>query len=122
MQYLVTTSQSLRLFIIKIFFYIAQVSPPHWPLDCWDCGFESCRGHGCLSLVIVAVFCQVAISAWSGTLVQKSPTECGVPECDRAASIMRWPWSTTGCFAMGGGDGSGRYALFIVTYDNTKIH
>jgi hypothetical protein len=23
------------------------------PLACWDCGFESRRGHGCLSLVIV---------------------------------------------------------------------
>jgi hypothetical protein len=23
------------------------------PLACWDCGFESCRGHGCLSLVNV---------------------------------------------------------------------
>jgi len=22
-----------------------------WPLACWDCGFESCRGHGYLSLV-----------------------------------------------------------------------
>jgi hypothetical protein len=19
-----------------------------WPIACWDCGFESCRGHGCL--------------------------------------------------------------------------
>ena len=25
------------------------------PLDCWDCGFESCRGHGCMSLVSVCV-------------------------------------------------------------------
>jgi len=28
------------------------------PLACWDCGFESHRGHGCLSLVNV-VCCQV---------------------------------------------------------------
>jgi len=28
------------------------------PLACWDCGFESHRGHGCLSLVSV-VCCQV---------------------------------------------------------------
>jgi hypothetical protein len=24
-----------------------------WPLACWDCGFESLRGHGYLSLVSV---------------------------------------------------------------------
>ena len=28
------------------------------PLACWDCGSESRRGHGCLSLVSV-VFCQI---------------------------------------------------------------
>jgi hypothetical protein len=28
------------------------------PLYCWDCGFESHRGHGCLSVVSV-VCCQV---------------------------------------------------------------
>jgi len=22
-----------------------------WPLVCWDCGFESCWGHGCLYLI-----------------------------------------------------------------------
>jgi hypothetical protein len=45
-----------------------------------------------LSLVSF-VCCQVEIlSGWS--LVQRSPTECGVSECDREASIMRWPWPT----------------------------
>jgi hypothetical protein len=29
------------------------------------------------------------------------PTECGVSECDREASLMRWPWPTRG-FAVGG--------------------
>jgi len=24
---------------------------PRWPLACWDCGFESHRGHGSLSVV-----------------------------------------------------------------------
>ena len=33
-------------------------------LACWDCGFESRREYGCLSLVIV-VCCQVQISATS---------------------------------------------------------
>jgi hypothetical protein len=31
------------------------------------------------------------------SLVQRSPTECGVPECDREALIMRRPWPTAGC-------------------------
>jgi hypothetical protein len=37
-------------------------------------------------------------SGWS--LVQRSPTGCGVSECDREASIMRRPWPTRGCHAM----------------------
>jgi len=32
------------------------------PLACWECGFESCRGHGCLSVVSV-VSCQVEVCA-----------------------------------------------------------
>jgi hypothetical protein len=44
------------------------------------------RGHGCLSLVS-AVCCQVEVSATSWSLVQRSPTECGVSNvCDREAS------------------------------------
>jgi hypothetical protein len=34
-------------------------------LTCWDCRFESHRGHGCLSLVSV-VLCQVVVSATRG--------------------------------------------------------
>jgi hypothetical protein len=42
-----------------------------------------------VSLVNV-VCCQVRLSAWGGgSLVQRSPTECGVSECDREASVMR---------------------------------
>jgi hypothetical protein len=57
-------------------------------------------GHGYLSLVIV-VCCQVGLSALGWSLVQRSPTECGVSECDREASIMRRPWLTRGCCVMG---------------------
>ena len=32
------------------------------PLACWDCGFESRRGHVCLSVVSV-VCCHVEVSA-----------------------------------------------------------
>jgi len=34
------------------------------PLACWNCGFESHRGRGCLSVVSV-VCCQVEVSATS---------------------------------------------------------
>ena len=47
---------------------------------CWDRGFESHRGHGCLSVVSV-VCCQVEVSATSWSLVQRSPTECGALLC-----------------------------------------
>jgi hypothetical protein len=55
-------------------------------------------GHGCLSLVCV-VCCQIDVSASGCSLVQRSPTESGVPECDREASIIRRP--TRGCCAIG---------------------
>jgi hypothetical protein len=70
-----------------------------WLLACWDCGFESRLGHGRLSLVSV-LCCQVGVSATGWSLVQRSPTDCGVSKCDRKTSIMRTPWPTRGCCAM----------------------
>ena len=52
---------------------------------CWDCGFESRRRQGCLSLLNV-VCCQVVVSATGRSLVQRSSTECCVPECDLETS------------------------------------
>jgi hypothetical protein len=47
---------------------------------------KSHGGHGYLSLVSV-VCCQVEVSATSWSLVQRSPTVCGVSKkCDREAS------------------------------------
>ena len=40
-------------------------------------GSNPTGGHGCLSVVSV-VCCQVEVSATSRSLVQKSPTDCGV--------------------------------------------
>jgi hypothetical protein len=80
------------------------------PLACWEYGFEYCWGHGCLSLVS-AVYCQVELSASDRSLVQRSPTECGVSECDREASVMRMPWPTRGCWALG----RERVGLFIIS-------
>jgi hypothetical protein len=52
------------------------------PAVCMDVCYECC------------VCCQVEVSATSWSLVQRSPTECGVPECDREASTVRRPWPT----------------------------
>jgi hypothetical protein len=45
------------------------------PLACWDCGFESHRGHGCY--VVSVMCCQVEVCAKDWSLVQRSPTDCG---------------------------------------------
>jgi len=50
------------------------------PIACWDCGFESHRGHGGLSVVSV-VCCQVEVCATGWSLVQRSPTDCDVSLC-----------------------------------------
>jgi hypothetical protein len=55
---------------------------------------------GCLSLVSV-VCCHVESSEAGWSLLQRSPTECGVSECDREALLMRRPWPTTGCCTTG---------------------
>ena len=56
-------------------------------------------GHGRPS-VFNAVCCQLEVSASGWSLVQRSPTECGVPEWDHEASVMLKPWSTWDCRAM----------------------
>jgi len=44
-------------------------------LTCWDCGFESRRGHRCSSLVFVVCY-QVEVSALSLSPVQRSSAVC----------------------------------------------
>ena len=51
------------------------------PHDCWDCGFEYRREHGCLSAVSI-MCCLVEVSVTSRSLVQRSPSHCGA-----------WLWS-----------------------------
>jgi hypothetical protein len=58
-------------------------------------------GYGHVSLVSV-VCCHVEVSASGWSLVQTSPTDCGVSECDREASIMRRPWDTRAVAPWGG--------------------
>ena len=60
------------------------------PQTCWDCGFESPRGHGSVSPVIV-VWNQLEVFAMGRFLVKRSPTECGASECDRETSKMGKP-------------------------------
>ena len=48
------------------------------PLACWDCGFDSRRGHGCLSVVSVVCYKVEEVSVNDRSLVQRSPTECGM--------------------------------------------
>jgi hypothetical protein len=50
---------------------------------------------------VSVVCCQVEFSASHWALIQSSPTECGVSECDREASIMRRPWPNRDCCAIG---------------------
>jgi hypothetical protein len=66
---------------------------------CCDCGFASRRWHWCLSLV--CVMCrQIQFPAMGWSLVQRSPTECGLSECDTAAMIPRRPCLSGGCWAI----------------------
>jgi hypothetical protein len=65
-------------------------------LACWDCGFESLEVYGCVSLVSV-VYCQVEIYASRRSLHQRSPSDCGVSECDGEASSVRRSCTTWSC-------------------------
>jgi hypothetical protein len=49
-------------------------------------------GQECLCECCVC--CQVEVPASGWSLVQRSPTECDVPKCDREASIMWRHWPT----------------------------
>jgi hypothetical protein len=50
---------------------------------------------------VIVVWCQIEVSATGWSLVQRSPTDCGVSECDREASIMRRSRPPRGCRAIG---------------------
>ena len=45
----------------------------------------------------MSLSCECCVSSGRGLCVGlRSPTECGVPECDRESSIVRRPWLTGG--------------------------
>jgi len=70
------------------------------PFACWDSVFESRQVHECLSLSSIGC-CQVEVSSTGRSLVKRTPTKCGVSECDREAPIMRRPWPSSRWCAMG---------------------
>ena len=68
-------------------------------------GTERTSGEEEEEVVVVVV----VVHATGRSLVQRSPTECGVSECDRDASIMRRQSPTGGAVApLGGGRSWGR--------------
>jgi len=66
-----------------------------WPLACWDCGFESSCGHGCLSVVSVVLsgrgLCDGLI-----TRPEESFRLWCVVVCDLEISRMKRPWLALG--------------------------
>ena len=76
---------------VRLFFELTYLSVGLRPLVCWVCGFESYRGHGHLSIVII-VWCQVELI----TRPEEFYRLCCVIECDLETSWMRRPWPTGG--------------------------
>jgi len=58
-----------------------------WTLACFNRGFESRRGHACVSHICLC--CQVEVSASGWSLVQRNPADCGVSECESETSQKR---------------------------------
>jgi hypothetical protein len=73
---------------------------------------------------VSVVCCQVEVSATSWSLVQRSPTECGVSECDREASTKRGgPGPYRAVEPWGGGGGKTTTTEFTLTpVTNNKLH
>jgi hypothetical protein len=75
----------------------------------WSCGLRS--GSAAASLpglrvriptgagmsIVGVVCCQIGVSATGRSLVQRSPTDCSVSNCDRRNSTIRRPRSEWGC-------------------------
>ena len=58
-------------------------------------GIMGSNPAGGMNISRVSVVCfqvEVSVSGWS--LIQRSPTECGLSECDHEPSTMRRPWSS----------------------------
>jgi hypothetical protein len=87
---------------VKFFACIKLCSRSQWPLRLRRGSMPACL----LELRVrippgagMSVSCECCVLSGRG-LMQRSPTECGVPEYDREALTTRRPWSTWGCCAM----------------------
>ena len=99
----VKTSQIINMFILLPFVLITVIQlsgRSKWasglrPLACWDCGFESHRGHGYLSGVCCVLsgrgLCDELITRWA-----ESYRLWCVVVCDLETSWMGRPWPTGG--------------------------
>jgi len=99
---------------LKIPHSVLKNGQSHWPrslkrgsaaacsLEFW---FQICPGAW-MSVTCECCVLSVEVSASGWSLIQGSPAECVCTctiECDCEALIMRRPWPTRGCYAMGGG-------------------
>jgi hypothetical protein len=89
----------LSTLLKRIIYYSPTPAPAQSKV--WVCG-RSLAGivgsnpTGCMDVCLLWILCVVlvVVSASGFSLVQRNPTEFGVSECDREASIMRRPWPT----------------------------
>ena len=68
-----------------------------WGCECSLPGVAVSNPAGAWMSLVSVVCCQVQVCASGWPLVQMCPTECGVSEFDREASIMRRSWPVSGC-------------------------
>jgi len=66
----------------------------------WICGrslagIVGLNSAGGMVACFLCLLCVLRFSAVGQSLVQRSRTECGVPECDREASVLNRSWPTT---------------------------
>jgi hypothetical protein len=62
-------------------------------------GIAGSNPSGGTDVFVSVVYCHVEVSASSQSFLQRSPTECGVSECDGEVSSTRRPWPPGGCWA-----------------------
>jgi hypothetical protein len=112
-----------------------------WPSGLWRVTAAACLVRlwvrvpavAWMSVVLSVLCCQVEVSSSGWSLVQESPTDCDVSECDREAWIMRRAYPTRGCApwdennwalnAAGCTTSKGKLSLFVLrSIYNTVMH
>jgi hypothetical protein len=89
-----TPTTCILLYLITEYSKYNSANPDGRASNAWVCGrlhagiWGSNLGGGMDVFLVSVVCCQVEVSATGRCFVQKSPTECGVSQCDREASIM----------------------------------